>query len=134
MAKNATGFYHAPYAEPKQFSILNENDNGTVDIGTPNGTTVTDRDGKVTPADLVVVRNCPVSDTPHIPTAGHFTRSNAATAKNDLNANSREELLARVASFNASARAENQIKLAPNASKSDIVAALVNADNSVTLK
>jgi hypothetical protein len=125
MAKYATGFYHSPNAEPTKLSILAENDNGTVDIGTPNGTTAKDRDGNVKAVDLVVVRNCPVSDGPK---HGHFTRWDAPADRNsDLNSKTRDELVAKVVSFNASAGPEKQIKLAPNASKSDIVAALVNA-------
>ena len=147
MAKNetgkATGFYHAPHAEPKRFTILTENEDDTVTIGIPNGTTVTDKDGNAKPVDLVVVRNCPVSE---VPKAGHFTRTDAAAEKatdkrlskaadqklsdqrDVLNGKTKDELLAEVDAFNATSGAENQIRLAPNASKSDIMAALLLAE------
>lgn len=147
MAKNetgkATGFYHSPHAVPKRFTILTENEDGTVNIGIPNGTTEKDRDGVSKPTDLVVVRNCTVSD---VPKPGHFTRADAAAEKaadkkltkaadqkfsdqkDVLNGKTKDELLAEVDAFNTTSGAENQIRLAPNASKSDIVAALLLAE------
>lgn len=61
MAKK-TGFYHPTDAEPKQFSVLAEHEDGTVSIGTE----ATGAEGK----DTVVVKNCPVAKTAK---AGHFT-------------------------------------------------------------
>lgn len=50
-----TGFYTHDFAEPKEFSVLKENPDKTVDIGT---------------GDTVAVRSCPVSAEPK---HGHFT-------------------------------------------------------------
>jgi hypothetical protein len=51
-----TGFYHAPHAKPSALTILKENEDGTVDIGTPKG--------------VLVVGKCPIADSPK---PGYFT-------------------------------------------------------------
>ena len=57
---NKKGYYHASHAEPRALEVLKENEDGTVNIGTTDGT------GK----EKLLVRLCPVAKTAK---AGHFT-------------------------------------------------------------
>ena len=56
MAAKKTGFYHALHTKPKELSVLKENADGTVNLGTEEG--------------VLVVGKCPVAEAPM---PGHFT-------------------------------------------------------------
>ncbi len=118
-AKAKSVLYHSPFAQPKAFLVLKEHKDGTVDIGQADGT--------------VVVRGCQIKDQP---VHGHATAnvdaeaveqelSAEATIKAQLEAKTRDQLVAQVVEINATAAADKKIVIAPSVSKPELVEKLL---------
>lgn len=118
--KSKTVLYHAPFAEPKEFLVLKENKDGTVDIGREDGT--------------VVVRGCKVTDAPvHGHATVHTADESAPQVSLDekiltlLNGKSRDELLNQVSKFNFNAKDEDKIVVSPTVSTVELIETLAAA-------
>ena len=118
-AKAKSVLYHSPFANPVALVVLKEHKDGTVDIGQADGT--------------VMVRNAKIVDAPK---HGHATLNPDAEAaekafadeaaiKALLDAKTRDELVAQVVNFNATAPADEKIIIAPNVGKTELVEKLL---------